>query len=187
MPVAPALDKGGAAHLRPGISLPPIALTTTIGPDVCLADHPGRGLLIIYPWTGRPGEPNPPDWDAIPGAHGSTPELEGFRDLATRFGELGVALFGLSRQPSDYQREMAARLGLPFPILSDVEGRFAGALALPSFATGGETYLKRLTLVIAVGCIEAVFYPVPDPTAHPSVVLRWLERKADGPQPEARA
>ena len=81
------------------------------------------------PWTGRPGHPNPPDWDDIPGAHGSTPELEGFRDHAATFAELGVRLFGLSRQTTEYQRELVARLELPFPILSDADGRFAAALA----------------------------------------------------------
>ena len=64
------------------------------------------------------------------------------------FARLGVGLFGLSRQTTEYQRELVARLVLPFPILSDAEGRFTSALRLPSFCTGGEIYLKRLTLVV---------------------------------------
>jgi hypothetical protein len=32
-------------------------------------------------FAGLPGLPNPPGWDDIPGAHGSTPQTEGFRDL----------------------------------------------------------------------------------------------------------
>ena len=51
--------------------------------SICRASRPK--LMIVYPWTGRPGHPNPPDWDVIPGAHGSTPELEGFRDRAAAF------------------------------------------------------------------------------------------------------
>ncbi len=75
-------NDGGADHLQPGTRLPPFALPATDGRQVDLAALAGKTLLIVYPWTGRPGHPNPPDWDAIPGAHGSTPELEGFRDRA---------------------------------------------------------------------------------------------------------
>ena len=75
-----AIEDGGAGHLTPGLTLPSIALPATDGGMFALAASQGRSVLIVYPWTGRPGHPNPPDWDFIPGAHGSTPELEGFRD-----------------------------------------------------------------------------------------------------------
>jgi peroxiredoxin len=166
-----------ASLLKPGMALPRVPLPATAGADICLAEVPGRSVLIVYPWTGRPGHANPPNWDDIPGAHGSTPELEGFRDLSRDFAALDIALFGLSNQATDWQREMAMRLLLPFPILSDAEGHMAAALALPSFATGGESYLKRLTLIVSSGTIEAVFYPVPDPASHAGDVLRWFRRE----------
>ncbi len=153
-----------------------MTLSATDGPDICLADLRGRVVLFVYPWTGRPGQPNPPRWDHIPGAHGSTPEIEGFGDRAGAFAALGVALYGLSGQTTDYQREMATRLKVPFPILSDAGGHAARALGLPTFETGNEIYLERLTLVIADGCIEHLFYPVPDPTGHAHAVWLWLER-----------
>lgn len=165
-----------AVHLRAGMRLPSVTLPATSGPDICLADLRGRAVLFVYPWTGRPGHPNPPNWDHIPGAHGSTPELEGFRDLAEAFVKLGAALYGLSGQTPDHQREMTDRLALPFPILSDADREVATALALPTFETGGEIYLTRLTLVIASGRIAHVFFPVSDPARHASEVLRWLER-----------
>jgi peroxiredoxin len=168
------------AHgLASGMRLPAIALPTTDDTEINLAADPGRSLVIVYPWTGRPGLANPPDWDVIPGAHGSTPELEGFRDRHAAFVRLGVKLFGLSRQTSEYHRELVARLALPFPIVSDAEGRFASALRLPSFVTGGETYLRRLTLVVNDGRIERVFSPVHDPAHHASEVLRSLEAHTD--------
>ena len=171
------MNAGDASHLVVGLALPRIALRATTGEDVCLADIPGLGVLIVYPWTGRPDHPNPPNWDDIPGAHGSTPELEGFRDRAGWFAALGLRLFGLSRQATDYQRELVARLALPFPILSDAEGRFCAALDLPTFNTGGEVYLKRLTLLIGEGRLEAVFYPVPNPADHAAQVLLRLKAK----------
>ena len=160
-----------------GTALPRIALPATTGEEICLAEMPGRSVLIVYPWTGRPGHPNPQNWDDIEGAHGSTPDLEGFRDLSPDFAALQVGLFGLSGQATDWQREMAERLALPFPILSDVEGRMAAALALPSFTTGGESYLKRLTLILSSGTIEHLFHPVPDPASHAGEVLRWFSNR----------
>jgi peroxiredoxin len=172
------LDDGGAAHLTPGMDLPAVTLPATTGAEVTLAALPGRSIAIVYPWTGQPGRPNPPDWDDIPGAHGSTPELEGFRDIHAHFMRLGERLFGLSRQTTEYHRELAARLALLFPILSDADGRFAAALRLPSFAAGGESYLKRFTLVLRDGRVETVFYPVSDPPRHAAEVLRWFNQPA---------
>lgn len=177
---APA-DDGGADHLRVGLALPELNLPATDGAEICLAALTGRNLLIVYPWTGRPGLPNPADWDAIPGAHGSTPELEGFRDAAQDFAGERVRLYGVSRQTTDYQRELVTRLKLPFPLLSDAEGRFAAALNLPSFTTGGEIYLKRLTLLIADGRIAACFYPVRAPHSHAGEVLQELREASAGP------
>ncbi len=51
-------------------------------------------------------------------------------------------------------------------------GTVVWPLRLPSaFTTGGETYLKRLTLVIDTGRIAASFYPVRNRT---SELVRWL-------------
>lgn len=169
------LDDGGADHLEPGLAVPSIQLASTGGGTVDLAVLAGRSLLIVYPWTGRPGHPNPPDWDDIPGAHGSTPELEGFRDRHADFAGLGLRLFGLSRQTTAWQQELAKRLTLPFSILSDASGRLAAALRLPVFTAGGEIYLKRLTLLIEDGTVERVFYPVADPSDHAARLLRDLE------------
>ena len=172
---------GGVEHLEPGLALPSVTLIATDRTSFCAAERTGRSVIAVYPWTGRPGLPNPPGWDDIPGAHGSTPELEGFRDLFQSFKGHGTRVFGLSGQGTDYQREAVERLRLPFALLSDADGAFAAALQLPSFATGGHTYLTRLTLVVENGDIEQVFYPVLDPHSHASEVLRWLQKTAHSP------
>ena len=170
-------DDGVSSRLTPGVTLPAVVLPATDGRAIDLARVGGRSLVIVYPWTGRPSRPNPPGWDDIQGAHGSTPELKGFRDHHAEFKRRGISLFGLSRQATDYQRELVARLALPFSILSDEEGRFGSALRLPSFTTGGEIYLKRLTLAVKDGRIERAFYPVADPAGHAAEVLSWLGRQ----------
>ena len=68
------------------------------GTQVNFAQLSGRSIVYCYPWTGRPGLPNPPGWDDIPGAHGSTPQTEGFRDLYAGFRRSDAAVFGLSTQ-----------------------------------------------------------------------------------------
>lgn len=167
-------DDGAAAHLVPGLRMPDVSLPSTLGADVNVAQLDGTAVLFVYPWTGRLGLPNPPKWDDIPGAHGSTPEAEGFRDLAPEFGALGVRVFGVSGQDTEHQREFAKRIGLPFPLLSDAEGEFGDALRLPRFETGGLTYLKRLTLVLREGVIQRTIYPVHPPHTHASEVLGLL-------------
>jgi peroxiredoxin len=171
---AALVDDGAARHLKRGKRLPDIALPTTGGRQISFAQLQGRAIIYCYPWTGRPGQPNPPGWDDIPGAHGSTPETEGFRDLHAGFRQVGAEIFGLSTQPTSYQRELIERLGVPFEIVSDEHFALQQALALPTFSTGGVTYLKRLTLCIKEGRIERVYYPVHSPQAHAREVCAWL-------------
>jgi peroxiredoxin len=172
-------DDGAAAHLV-GLALPPFDLPATDGSEVRLDRLPGRVVVYAYPRTGVPGEdPLVPDWDAIPGARGCTPESCGFRDHYSELQAAGAALvFGLSTQDTDYQREAAERLHLPFALLSDADLELTKALRLPTFEVAGETLLKRFTLVVADGVIEHVFYPVFPPDRHAVEVLEWLRRNA---------
>ena len=135
----------------------------------------GRVVVYAYPRTGRPGVENPAGWDMIPGARGCTPQSCSFRDHFAELKAHGVdKLFGLSTQDTDYQSEAAARLHLPFPLLSDEGLLFASAIRLPTFEVEGMTLLKRLTLILKVGSVEFVFYPVFPPDRAPDDVLAWL-------------
>ncbi len=167
-------DDGAAAHIIAGTRLPDVALPATRGAEVNLARFQERAIVFIYPFTGTPGEPNPPDWDRIPGAHGSTPEAEGFRDHYGALQFSGYEVFGLSGQGSVDQKAFAARSGLPFLLLSDASFAFADALGLPRFATGGVTYLKRLTLIVCNGIIYRAIYPVLSPGCHAAEIVGGL-------------
>jgi peroxiredoxin len=167
-------DDGQAAHLRPGRRMLDELLPYTGGAEMSLAELPGRFVVFIYPWAGRPGVPNPPGWDDIPGAHGSTPEAAGFRDHYDRFNSIGVGIMGVSGQALAEQEEFAARLSLPFDLASDGDGTLRKGMMLPKFVTGGVTYLKRLTLVLNDGVISRVIYPVHPPDAHAASVLAML-------------
>lgn len=92
-------------------------------------------------------------------------------------------MFGLSTQSTEYQREAARRLELPFELLSDDGLALAKALELPTFEVEGMVLIKRLTLVIDGGRIEKVFYPVFPPNENAAEVLEWLSRN---PRAKAR-
>ncbi|MDQ8697900.1 peroxiredoxin [Hyphomicrobium sp. LHD-15] len=170
-------DDGEARHLATGLSLPDIARSATSGSPVNLANLAGRWVVFVYPWTGRPGLANPPGWDDIPGAHGSTPEAEGFRDHYETFRAAGFDVLGISGQTTADQQEFANRMRLPFPLLSDADGRLREALRLPAFETGGVVYLKRLTFVLRDGAIERVVYPVHPPHTHAADLLATLHAR----------
>lgn len=167
-------DDGGARHLS-GLKLPSVPLAATDGAQVDLSKLKGRTVVYIYPRTGVPGQAPPDGWDAIPGARGCTPQSCSFRDHFGELKRLGVAhLYGLSTQDTDYQREAAERLHLPFPILSDAALKFASAIGLPTFTAAGMTLLKRMALVIEDGVIAKVFYPVFPPDKNAEEVIAWL-------------
>jgi len=167
-------DDGAARHLT-GMKLPDLALPATRGGAINLALLGGRTVLYIYPRTGVPGVDLPPGWDDIPGARGCTPQSCGFRDHFAELKGLGAShLFGLSTQDTDYQREAAERLHLPFAILSDAKLTFARALNLPTFSVAGMTLLKRMALIIDDGVIDKVFYPAFPPDKSAAEVVAWL-------------
>lgn len=167
-------DDGACDHLT-GMALPHLALPATVGDDVDLAATGSpRSVVYAYPRTGVPGEPLPEGWDMIPGARGCTPQSCGFRDHHRELEDLGAEVYGLSTQTTAFQREMAERLHLPFPVLSDHEMRLTGALGLPTFEAAGMTLIKRLTLVLRAGAIEQVFYPVYPPDRNAKDVVDWL-------------
>jgi len=169
------VDDGAARHLT-GAKLPDLALPATDGANVNLARLKGSSVVYIYPRTGRPGQALPTGWDAIPGARGCTPQSCGFRDHFAELKRLGVAqLYGLSTQTTDYQREAAERLHLPFPILSDADLKLSNAFKLPTFTVDGMTLIKRMAWVIDDGVITKVFYPVFPPDRSAQDVVDYLQ------------
>lgn len=169
-------DDGAARHLE-GMRVPEIILPATDGSSVSLASLHGLTVVYAYPRTGRPGEIGLVDgWDTIPGARGCTPQSCAFRDHHAELRAAGAnQVFGLSTQDTAYQREMAERLHLPFPVLSDERLELTRALRLPTMEVAGLTLLKRLTMVIEEGRIERVFYPVFPPDRNAADVLAWLQ------------
>ncbi len=166
-------DDGSTNHLR-GMKLPNVSLNTTNGKSINFGDIKGRLVIYCYPMTGQPNVPLPEGWDQIPGARGCTPQSCAFNDHYQELQALGVEVVGLSVQSTEYQKEMADRLHLPFPVVSDANYQFQKALNLPTFITAGMTLLKRVTLITNNGVIETVHYPIFPSNSDPAWVIDYL-------------
>ncbi len=169
-------DDGAADHLK-GKRLPNVKLAATNGQVIDLGDLPGTVVIYCYPMTGQPNVPLPDGWNQIPGARGCTPQSCSFRDHYQEIRALGADVIGLSVQNTDYQKEMAERLHLPFPVVSDIHYEFQKALSLPTFQAAGMTLLKRLTLIVKNGVVEAVHYPIFPSDSDPDWVIGRLKNQ----------
>jgi peroxiredoxin len=173
------VDDGACDHLQ-GMALPSVTLPSTAGWTVNPAAIPGWLVIYCYPMTGRPDRALPDGWDQIPGARGCTPQSCAFRDHYRELQALNAQVFGLSTQTTEYQREAAELLHLPFELVSDVSLTFAYALRLPTFEVEGMRLLKRVTLIAKDRKIVKHFYPVFPPDRNIDDVLAWLRTNEAG-------
>ena len=161
-------------HLM-GRKLPDLELPATDGRLINPSRLAGTSVFFCYPFTGRPNYPNPPNWDNIPGAHGSTPQALAFSMHYKDFERLDVKVFGLSFQDAAWQKEFVTRTSLLVPLLSDHEKLFSLALALPTFKAGAVDYLKRITLISQNGVIAHLRYPIDVPENEAAETLRLIK------------
>jgi peroxiredoxin len=158
-------------------------LASTVGRVVDVAVAAARPtVFFFYPRTGEPGKAAGPEWDAIPGARGCTPQSCGFRDLHREFTKLGVAVFGISTQETGYQGEFVERNHVPFELLSDRDLLLTRTLRLPTFEYpvergGPTTLIKRMAWFVERGRIERIWYPVFPPDRNAETVLAWLHER----------
>jgi peroxiredoxin len=157
-----------------GCKLPDVSLQSTDGENVNPAKLSGRAVIFCYPYTGRPNIPDPPGWDDIPGAHGSTPQALAFSESYEAYRTQNMRVFGLSFQNHDWQVEFVSRTRLRVQLLSDHQRIFADALDLPRFKAGQDDYLTRLTIMSKDGIVTGVRYPVPAPAEDATAVLNLI-------------
>lgn len=166
-------DDGAGDHLA-SLKLPDIVLNSTSQQTVNLSKIAGWQAIFCYPMTARPDMPLPDEWNLIPGARGCTPQACSIRDEYAVLANLGVTVFGVSTQSSDYQHEAVNRLHLPYSLLSDHQYHFIEALKLPTFIWQKQRLNKRLTIIALDGKIQHTFYPVFPPDKHIHQVIQWL-------------
>ena len=113
-------------------------------------------VLFFYPRDGTPG---------------CTEEACAFRDAWDRLQSSGAVVVGVSTDGVEAHRAFAEEHGLPFPLLSDPEGRVLERYGVPS-ALG---MAARVTYVIDREGRIARVYPDVDPAVHVTEVLSVIE------------
>ncbi|PWR12331.1 HxlR family transcriptional regulator [Micromonospora acroterricola] len=148
-----------------GRRLPQVVLPGADGRPVALTDGDAWSVIYFFPGAYAPGTHGyPPGWADIPGARGCTLESTTYADRYPRFRDAGAQVWGVSAQRPDQLADFSADARLPFPLLSDQDGRLAAGLLLPTFRAGGVTRFKRLTLLVdPQAVVRAVQFPVTDP------------------------
>jgi len=162
------------------MTVPSIRLPPTSAPEspVDVSKLQGLSIIFCYPRTGAPHEVVPPEWDAIPGARGCTPQACSFRDYLPDLRKYGVKnLYGLSTQDTPYQQEVHDRVHLPYDLLSDEKLEFMKGLDLPYFEYKDKKLTKRLSIAIEDGRIVKYWYPIFPPDSNAQEVLQWLEER----------
>jgi len=90
-----------------GLTVPDFSLPAT-GGSFTLAAHHGKPLVLyFYPKDSTPG---------------CTIEAQQFRDLHGEFLKAGCIVVGISRDSLKSHENFKAKLGLPFELISDIEG-----------------------------------------------------------------
>lgn len=135
-----------------------------------------RIVVFCYPKTGRPDQPLPENWDAIPGARGCTLQNCSFRDNYDNLIKANALPIGVSTQSVSDIKEMTNRLHIPYDVVSDQELIMASTINLPTFSIDEKKFLKRVTLIIEKSVIKKVFYPIFSPNTHINEVLEWLNK-----------
>lgn len=144
-----------------GSAAPDFALPDQDGRIHRLRDYAGRWLVLyFYPRDDTPG---------------CTREACRFRDDIGTLGSLHAALVGVSVDDSRSHAAFARKYALPFPLLSDPDGRVAAAYG-SLFDLGPIRFARRRTFIIAPdGRIAARFDKV-DPARHAAEVGATLRR-----------
>ena len=120
----------------------------------------------------------PPDSDAIPGYAGlHTPDCACSATAVAELRAVGASVYGLGARLPDCRQEMAARLHLTYPVLSDADLKLTRALRLPTFQYGEWTLLHRLCLIVRGTTIAHVIYPVFPSNADAPAAVAWLKER----------
>ncbi len=166
-----------SSMLKPGDRLPPFSLMASNGAEVSEESLAGqRFVLYSYPKDDTPG---------------CTKEACSFRDNLPKFGELGVAVYGLSADDETSHIRFGRKYSLGFPLLADPERRLIEPLGVwVEKSMYGKTYMgvSRSTFIVGPnGVIEHVWEKV-NPEGHAEEVLAWLRsnRTASAKTPAAK-
>ncbi|WAL59694.1 thioredoxin-dependent thiol peroxidase [Thermocoleostomius sinensis] len=153
--------------LKPGDSAPNFSLPDANGNTVTLSDFRGQWVVLyFYPRDNTPG---------------CTKEACGFRDTHLDYQSKNVVVLGVSTDDAKSHTKFSTKFGLPFPLLSDVEGRVATkyeSYGLKKFMGKEFMGIYRNTFVIDPDGKIARIYQKVKPENHAIELLADLENLA---------
>jgi peroxiredoxin Q/BCP len=157
------------AMLEAGSTAPDFELTDDQGRRVRLRDFRGRRVVLyFYPKDGTPG---------------CTREACSFRDVHAELQRAGVVVLGVSPDTPQSHAAFRQRHGLPFPLLSDPEGKVAqayGAWAQKNLYGRKRWGVARTTFLVGPdGRVERVWRRV-RPDGHGEEVLAAVRGEPGG-------
>ncbi len=152
--------------LKEGEKAPDFALQDDSGKEVRMRDLKGnRVILYFYPKDDTPG---------------CTTEACNFRDNLPKFKKMDAVVYGVSRDSVDSHQKFKKKYSLPFPLLSDPEGKLIeayGAWGEKNMYGKKSMGIIRSTFVIdGNGTIEKV-YPKVKPDVHADELLDYLSSR----------
>jgi thioredoxin-dependent peroxiredoxin len=133
--------------LKPGSKAPAFSLLSDSGDKVSLKDFKGkRVVLYFYPKDMTPG---------------CTVEACDFRDHLPKFKKLKMVVLGISKDSVERHQKFIEKYGLPFPLLSDEDGKTCEAYGVwKEKSLYGRKFMgiERTTFLIgADGKIEKIY------------------------------
>ena len=147
-------------ELKVGDKAPDFTLPSQMGDNVTLSEFFGKKAIVLYFY--------PKDESA-----GCTREACRFRDSYDAFTDLGAEVLGVSSQSVESHKSFASHHGLPFLLLSDVEGKVRQLYGVP--ATMG-IIPGRVTFIIdKKGVVRHVFSSQFQPEKHIEEALKILK------------
>jgi peroxiredoxin Q/BCP len=148
---------GGTGLLPIGASAPDVEGHDATGKAIRLSDVRGHAAVVYF---------YPKD-----GTSGCTHEACAFRDAFQRYQARGVAIFGVSRDSDESHKGFLTKESLPFPLVSDADGRIDRAYGVPNVLGMS----KRVTFLIGPDGKVARVWPDVDPAVHAEEVLAAVE------------
>lgn len=154
--------------LKPGDTAPDFSLPDANGTIVNLSDFRGqRVVLYFYPRDNTPG---------------CTKEACGFRDVYPNLQSSDVVVLGVSTDDAKAHTKFVTKYNLPFPLLTDAEGKVAaayGSYGLKKFMGKEFMGVFRHTFIISPdGRIEKSYLKV-KPETHAAEVVAGLASLAN--------
>ncbi|MEK8105216.1 redoxin domain-containing protein [Micromonospora sp. M12] len=165
-----------------GRRMPEVVLPAADGEPVAVAATNAWTVLYLFPGRTRRGRRLSAGLGGDPRRPGCTLESTTYARRHGDFQAAGVRVYGISTQRPDQCADFAAYAELPFPLLSDQDGRLGAGLLLPVFRAGGVTRFKRLTLLVdPEAVVRAVQFRSPIRPARCRRCSHWCASRQGSP------